>query len=431
MAGAGDVIGIVVGGVIRPEAEEAGVGETTELVDVVRDLLPHREALTADVIGAILQGIPEFADDARLRSLLTAAATENVSACMHAIALGSRLDTIDAPAAGIEHARILAQREVPITVLLRAYRLGQARFVEGILELTREMDVERGINALELVRAVALFIDRMSDQVANAYEVERELWVGSKAAQRQHWVGQLLNGDNPDVARAEAALRYRLDSWHVAVEAWVTGDHATTNMLGDFDRAVSILRGATHLRGEYLSVPTDSAKVRIWLSVPDSFSVDPRRLEMDLIEAGSPVRLAIGARRRGVAGFRSSAESARKIKLLAVGAGAKAPQVLTHAEVAPMALLVENPDEVRIFVAETLGDLASLDPRCRELRETLLIYLESNRSYHVAASRLHVHRNTVHYRVTQAMEQVGADLGDDTLALQLALNICRWSHQHG
>lgn len=403
----------------------------TELKDLVREILPHREALTNDVVNAILESIPEFANDARLRSLLAAAATENVSACMHAIALGSRLDTIDAPTAGIEHARILAQREVPITVLLRAYRLGQTRFVEGILELTRESKTDLGTSALDLVRAVALYIDRMSDQVANAYEVERELWVGSKAAQRQHWVGELLGGDNPDIARAEAALRYRLDAWHVAVEAWLPGDQDGAGMLGDFDRAVAILRNATHLRGEYLSVPTDSTQVRIWLSVPDSFSVDPRRLEADLLEAGSPVRLAIGARRRGVAGFRSSADSARKIKSLAVGAGMKAPQVLTHAEVAPMALLTENADEVRTFVAETLGDLASLDPRCRELRETLLVYLESNRSYHVAASRLHVHRNTVHYRVTQAMEQVGGDLGDDTLALQLALSICRWSHQHG
>lgn len=415
-------------GIIRRATREAFVRETSELVDIVRDLLPHREALTADVIAAILQGIPEFADDMRLKALLAAAATENVSACMHAIAMGASLDTIDAPAAGIEHARILAQREVAITVLLRAYRLGQARFIEGILELTRDIEAEFRINALDLVRAVSLYIDRISEQVTNAYEVERELWVGSKAALRQHWVGQLLSSDKPDVGQAESALRYRLDGWHVAVEAWVIGERAGPGMLGDFDKAASVLRNVAHLRGEYLSVPTDSSQVRMWLSVPESFSLESARLEEELVAVGSSVRFAIGPRRRGVAGFRSSANAARKIKALSMGAGARSPQVLSYVDVAPMALLVDNQEEVRAFVSETLGDLASFDPRCRELRDTLLVYLESNRSYHIAAKRLHVHRNTVHYRVAQAMEQVGADVGDDTLALQLALNICRWTN---
>ena len=78
------------------------------------------------------------------------------------------------------------------------------------------------------------------------------------------------------------------------------------------------------------------------------------------------------------------------------------------------------------FVSQTLKDLALPDLRSDDLRETLLTYLEANRSYHVAASRLHVHRNTVHYRVQQAMDQVGMELSADTLALQLALTICRW-----
>lgn len=398
-----------------------------QIAELVRAILPHRERITELVIDEIIRQIPEFAHDARLIGLLQAAATENVSAVMHAIALGTRLETVDAPQAGVEHARILAQREVPITVLLRAYRLGQTRFVEGVLEAARDSSVDLGASTLDLIRAVSTYIDRISDQVAHAYEQERELWVGSKAALRQHWVGQLLGPDqHADVSQAERALRYRLDGWHVAVEAWVedVDDHA--NVVGYFDRAATLLRRAGHVRLNHLSVPVDAFQVRMWFPVTESWQCDSAGLTEALAASGNPVRLAVGDVRRGVAGFRSSAATARRVKSLATSVRATPRAVLAHAEVAPVALLSEDLGELHAFVRSTIGGLAAPDPRCEDLRETLLAYLEANRSYHVAASRLHVHRNTVHYRVQQAMEQVDAELGSDTFALQMALTICRW-----
>ncbi|CAB4753628.1 unannotated protein [freshwater metagenome] len=401
--------------------------EDQGIADVVRQLLPRCSSITSLVVEDILREIPEFAHDARLMDLLEAAATENVSAAMHAIALGTRLDTIDAPQAGVEHARILARREVPITVLLRAYRLGQTRFVEGVLEEARQQGFELGEGMVELVRAVALYIDRISDQVAHAYDQERELWVGSKAALRQQWVGQLLlDGPQADVSQAERALRYRLDGWHMAVEAWIDDSQDQSSVVGYFDRAAALIRRAGHVRLDHLSVPTDTFQVRMWFPVSESWTIDTQALAEALREAGNPVRLALGDKRQGVAGFRTSAASARRVKSLAMSAHGPVPRVLSHAEVAAVALLVDDPVELQFFVSSTLGALASPDPRCEDLRETLLVYLEANRSYHMAASRLHVHRNTVHYRVQQAMEFVDSELGSDTFALQMALTICRW-----
>jgi DNA-binding PucR family transcriptional regulator len=401
--------------------------EDHRIAEVVRQILPHRDAITALVVDDIVREIPEFAHDARLMALLEAAATENVSAAMHAIALGTRLDTIDAPQAGLEHARILAQREVPITVLLRAYRLGQTRFVEGVLEQAREMSLDPGASTLDLVRAVSTYIDRISDQVAHAYEQERELWVGSKAALRQHWVSQLLSAaQHLDVSQAERALRYRLDGWHVAVEAWTDETHDHTSVVGYFDRAAGLIRRAGNIRTDHLSVPTDAFQGRLWFPVSESWNCDPAGLTDALVAAGNPVRLAIGDRRQGVAGFRGTAATAKRVKSLALSARCETRAVLSHADVAPVALLMDDPVELHAFVTATLGALAAPDPRSEDLRETLLAYLEANRSYHLAASRLHVHRNTVHYRVQQAMEQVDAELGSDTFALQMALTICRW-----
>ncbi|MDN5744870.1 MAG: helix-turn-helix domain-containing protein [Nocardioidaceae bacterium] len=393
---------------------------------LLQHLLGEREALAAEVTAGILREMPELTRETRLTALLEAAVTENVLACMHGIALGTELSSIDAPPAGVEHARILAQQEVSITVLLRVYRLGQTRFTEGIIERARSLGLDASEIVLELVRATSVYIDRVSHQVTHAYEAERELRLGSKVAVRQHWVSKLLTSTATDVARAEAALRYRLHGWHVAVEAWVEGEPDGATAVGHLDRAQVVLARSTLARGDVLSVPTDRTHMRIWLPVPEAFRVDSAALAADLVAAKITVRMAIGDPRQGVEGFRTSAATAAKVKSLALSAGSRAPSVLAYADVMPLILVAEDQAESEHFVAATLGDLALPDPRRDELRETLLIYLESNRSYHAAAIKLHLHRNTVHYRVQQAVEQAGADLDKDSFALQLALMIRRW-----
>lgn len=396
------------------------------VADAVQTLLPEREKLTAAIVEDILREIPELGQDARMVSLLEAAANENVAAVMHAIAHGTKVESVDAPTAGIEHARLLAQREVPVTDLLRAYRLGQARFLEGAFAGLKTIGLDPGTSALELVHLVSVYIDRASEQVVQAYGDERDLRVGSKAALLQYWVNQLMTEDVADVTQAEAALRYRLTGWHIAVEAWIDkGELEESVVATTFDQLAALLRRIATLRGASLSVPTDAFQSRIWLQVGESFEFDLEALAATLASENLPVRLAIGDRRRGVTGFRSTALSARRVKALATAA-VDPPRVLAHSQVAPVALLIDDDAEVLTFIASNLRGLALPDARNAGLRETLLVYLESNRSYHIAASRLHVHRNTVHYRVQQAIDVLGTDLGSDTLSLQLALTICRW-----
>lgn len=400
--------------------------DSSGISEIARQLMPYRGALTAEVLDELVREIPEFSGDARLESLTEASATDNIAAVLHALALGSRLDVIAVPAAGLEQARILAQREVPMTVLLRAYRIGQTRLVEVALEQVRRLGIDPGEVAPPLVRAVSTYVDRISDQVARAYDEERELRVGSKVALRQHWVNELLASDRVDIAQAEAALRYRLDGWHVAVEAWLDPSEDNEGTVGAFDRVVALLRRSVRVSGDPLSVPFDSSQVRVWLPLVGPTPLDPEVLGEELAKTRAPLRLAVGDVRRGLSGFRSTARSASRVKALAVARGPRAPVVLTHADVAPVALVCDDDDAVDQFVEGTLGDLAAADARSAGLRETLLVYLESNRNHQLTASKLHVHRNTVHYRVQQAMEQVGHDLGTDTLNLQLALSICRW-----
>jgi len=73
----------------------------------------------------------------------------------------------------------------------------------------------------------------------------------------------------------------------------------------------------------------------------------------------------------------------------------------------------------------TLGDLARDDDGMARLRETVRIFLETGGSFTDAATRLHLHKNTVHYRVRKAEEIRGRPLTDSRLDVEVALVACQ------
>ena len=76
--------------------------------------------------------------------------------------------------------------------------------------------------------------------------------------------------------------------------------------------------------------------------------------------------------------------------------------------------------DLRAFVTVTLGNLTGTDERSRELRETLLEFLEANKSYTAVARSSHLHKNTVVQRITRASELTGLDTTRD-LDIHVAL----------
>jgi hypothetical protein len=80
------------------------------------------------------------------------------------------------------------------------------------------------------------------------------------------------------------------------------------------------------------------------------------------------------------------------------------------------------------FVRSALGPLMVDDPKFRALLTTLHVFLESSRSPRVAGRTLHMHENTIRYRLAKASELTGLDIsGDlnDQLTAQVALLILR------
>ncbi|MET7934154.1 helix-turn-helix domain-containing protein [Streptomyces sp. NPDC005322] len=397
------------------------------LAQVAAALLPHRDTVIAELVVATEKEIAVLDHDERLHSLLHASITENVVTGLHVLANGIDVRTVDAPPSAISYARRLAQRDVPMSALLRAYRLGASRFLHLALgESARLPGQDTASLVIALVDISAAYIDRVSEQVARAYEEERERWVSSRGALRQHWVTRLLCDPSPDVPQAETALGYRLAGTHLAVEGWIDRISDPYDAMSVLERLSTVLRRVFEGRGHPLIVPTDGTDVRIWFPVRAGLAVDTDAVAAELERARLPVRVAIGTPRSGLEGFRRSVRAASRAKALSLAAGKEAPRAVCFAEVAPVALLADEPAELADFVADTLGGLVVDDPWRASLRETLRVFLATNRSYAATADLLMVHRNTVHYRIQQTIEKYGVSPDENTFALQLALAVCRW-----
>ncbi|WP_143760688.1 PucR family transcriptional regulator [Actinosynnema mirum] len=135
-----------------------------------------------------------------------------------------------------------------------------------------------------------------------------------------------------------------------------------------------------------------------------------------LVGVSSPVRAAA---------LRGAAQEARWALALAAERGARA-EVVTGAEIAPHRLLLAAvPDQARADLRRRLlGPLLDHDAaRGTDLLGTLRVFLDCSGSWTTTAARLHVHVNTLRYRVGRVEELLGVDLSrfDHRVDLFLAL----------
>jgi DNA-binding PucR family transcriptional regulator len=131
----------------------------------------------------------------------------------------------------------------------------------------------------------------------------------------------------------------------------------------------------------------------------------------------------------GLRGFRASLKQAERVKAVALaGGGRRSARVVFYDDVALVALMAGDVDELRGFVIDVLGELGVDGERNKWLRVTLREFLARNRSYVATADAMILHRNTIQYRMTQAMELCGQSFDDPdaVFRVQMALEVCRW-----
>lgn len=414
----------------RTRYDERVVGENAaaviarigaRLTDVARHI---QQTLAAD--------IAELRIDPHLVDLLGSSVEGNIETIFGALQYEIPIERVEPPTAALEYARRLAQRGIPANALVRAYRLGQQALLDMILTDIRdaELDPELALGVFERITTTSFrYIDWISQQVVVAYEDERDRWLENQNSVRAVRVRELLDASDIDVDAVSAAIRYPLRRIHLALIVWYPHGDGSANELGRLERFLRDVTASLHAQGSSLFVAAD--RVTGWGWVP--LGAEATGAAVGRVRAFTSGRedapcVTVGRPLPGADGFRRSHRLAQHARTVAVAAGVLAGSVtgVDDPGLAAAALLGDNLPEARAWVRETLGPLSADTDNDARLRETLRVFLREGSSYKAAADELHLHFNSVKYRVNRAVARRGRPIAGDRLDVELALLVCRW-----
>ena len=389
---------------VRSELGEGALAwavETGEKIAVeVTGLVP------AQGEGAHFNALRRATTSTALRSLLLIAGTET---------------TLIGPET-VEVARDFARRGVSLEDLLRGIHVGLpilAAALLGAAESLAEHDQSSELKRISLL----LFgqIDSFMEIASNEYRQEKDDDAATVSAARLEAVQRIISGADPaDRRSTERLLDYPLHaSRHLALVAWnpAPGENSEPSLRSTVDQIYRNLGAA----GPTLALPVGAHAMWSWRAL--------ERAPLPLSRADLRLngrRVALGQVGAGLAGFRRSHRQARAVEELLTRRPEWTGTVLAHADVELPALLTTDLAAARELVARHLGPLAKDDPRMHEIRETLRSYLDHERSTAKVAAEQHISRNTVTYRVQQAMRLCGYRQGTSPLRLHAALSIVDW-----
>ncbi len=402
----------------------------------VRRVSASRDEITAGLLTMLSAEIAPLQHDDPMRVLLAASTDESVAAALYVLEQGVDPRLLGAPPAALAYVRRLAQRGIPVSAVLRAYRLGHSAFIEVVLsELAADPDAGRADTAaagVHMLRVSTAYVDSVSELLVAAYEEERAAWAQHHSIVRVARINALLDGGPVDLPGTEAALGYRLGQTHLAALVWVDQPAlepgAELRLLERACAAAAAVHG-----GQHLFLPADEASASVWISVPsDLEDLDDIAKALTGSTGGAAggehdpaPRVALGRPEFGPAGFRDSHRQASQAQVVALAAGAAAAPVTSFSDVGAIALLCADLPATRVWVADTLGALADDEEDAERLRETVRVFLNLGSSHTAAAKLLNLHKNSVQYRIAKAEALRGRPFRSDRADIELALRACR------
>jgi DNA-binding PucR family transcriptional regulator len=316
-----------------------------------------------------------------------------------------------------------AQQGIPLATLMRSYRLGHAASAAHFNEIlaTHARDPDELNRATELSSAwMFTYVDAALCLVEEAYTAERERWLRSAAASQAETISTILAGQPIDTDVASRRLRHDVRRVHVAAIAWLDSHEEGRNTQAILEAAIRDI-AATIGNQNPLVHQLGILSAAAWIS---SHSDIPSKVldELRFRTAAAPgVRVAIGEPARGIAGFRASYLEAVQAQRVAVLAGRRQGSVTRYNNISLSSISTVDLDQARTFVGRELGRLAATDEATRRLAVTSRTYLDENCSRGRTARRLHIHENTVAYRIRQAEELLGRSIEHRSLELRVAL----------
>lgn len=193
------------------------------------------------------------------------------------------------------------------------------------------------------------------------------------------------------------------------------------------ERFVTELATALGADERPLFVAADRVTGWAWVSLtagaaPDSVK---RIREFATARADAPW-IAAGDPLPGVEGFRRSYRQALVARAVVLASGSQPPAVAAVSDpgVVVAAQFCAELEYTRAWVSDVLGPLASMTDSDERMRETLREFLRTGSSFKATADELHLHVNSVKYRVQRAVERRERPIADDRLDVEVALLLC-------
>lgn len=367
------------------------------------------EAWVDRIAAAALAELPELARDPDLAELVHATVAEQWQAFLAGL---EGPDT--APALVPSAARLaaeLARRHHELPVLLGAYRSAQREAWVYATEVANDAptDVDRSSVLIALWGRAGDWLDHALGASILVHQEERRRVRHSGSAQRFEVVRALLAGEEPEPRDVASGLGgYQLVGVHTALLLRALSP-ADSGRLEAQAHALAARLSA----GRPLLVEPGGRE--LWLWVHDA---DPARL--DDVELAGGLVVAVGGAAPGVEGFRLTHQEALEAQRVALTRQEPSP-ITEYADVAALALLSRDPEAAERFVQRVLGPVGDDTAAAARMRETLRVVLAHPGHTDAAAEVLHVHKNTVRYRLAQAERALGRRIGERPGDLDLAL----------
>jgi hypothetical protein len=376
-------------------------GLSPQLADLIEPELP---AATEEILATIAREVPEYARP--LEGAFGAGIRTGVSE-----ALRQFIALIRDPEAGREPGRDvyvgLGRGELrqgrTLDSLQAAYRVGARVAWRRISAAVRRHRVDPEQLAV-LAEAIFAYIDELSADSVEGYAQAQREQEGERQRRRRELLGLLLRdppAEEPDVRAAAQAAGWRLPR------------SAATIAVAEADLA----QLARRLPADALVAVVDGVGCAVLAGAGPGAGLE---------RAGAGMTAAVGPTvpREGLAGSWSLARAA----LRAVEAGAiEADEAFDAAGHLPALILLESGGMAARLAERRLEPLAELTPGARRrMEETALAYVQHGGNAAAMARALHLHPQTIRYRLVRLRELFGEPLEDPDARFELELAL-RWA----
>jgi DNA-binding PucR family transcriptional regulator len=331
---------------------------------------------------------------------------------------------VQVPPQAVDLGRVFARRDAPRRWVLELYRYGANLAYGALMQELLLPTYSRDVLAEALPFAFQRFsgyVDAAVESTMTEYAREWAITHDHAVARRLALIREVLAGATPldDHQQVSQRLGHDLALQQTGVVLSFGAGPLSPERLSSAERLLRDIAGA--LGAAVLIVPSGASELWAWLGTRNVPALEHLRDFAARIDALG-LRLAVGDPHAGPQGFRlSHREAVRTEETVRTQVAAR--PVTFYGSIAAVALVSGDAAHTRTFIAAELGSLADDDDAARRLRATVRTYLELGLSITATADAMHLHTNSIRYRLRQAEQRRGRPLGERRFELEFALRL--------